>query len=312
MKRHCITYTTDSGYLLPTLVSAMQASVHAPPEVDVVICHVGALTPEAEAVRDICSRRKLIFISVDRDAIDDMHIMYARLFLDSILPSVYDDVVYVDGDTQLQSDLTELVRAPLPDGAILAARDPMVLAIDRNGPEWRARRHYFESLGFSRDQMKTYFNSGVLRFGLKDWSSVRADCLRELRRRPHELRFPDQDVLNLCCQDRHLTMSFKWNFPIFFLNCGVRDVIGPRIYHFMSNPRPWHGQFNPWGQEFAGVYDEVVRDFPQISNLRTRLSMARRAKYFVQQYVKLGLETLTWNTPDVHRRVAAIEEQAFV
>jgi lipopolysaccharide biosynthesis glycosyltransferase len=312
MSRHCVCYATDDGYLFPTLVSALQAREQVDRQNDIVICHVGGHSPKAAVVTEICRSEKIEFISVDNAAIDGMHPMFARMFLDRFLSPDYDHVLYVDGDTQISGSLDALLNAELPEGAFLAALDPMVLAIDGAGREWEKRRSYFASIGVPPQQYRRYFNSGVLRLKLGEWAAIRSECQKSPAWGDASLRFPDQDLLNSVCQDRCKTMSFKWNFPIFFLNCGVRDVIEPRLFHFMSNPRPWQGSFRPWGKEFSTVYADLRAKHPDLSGLMRPLPKWKIGKYWLQQHYKAGIESLSWNTGEVHEKVRAIEAEAWI
>jgi len=312
LSKHCVCYTTDDGYLLPTLISALQARDHVGAKDGVVICHIGERGRKAEIVNEACRDAKVEFISVSAQTIGGRHVMFARMFLDLILPADYDSVLYVDGDTQVTGSLQPLLDAPLAAGELLAAPDPMVLMLDNRAPEWGRLRSYFSSIGLSQDRRDLYFNSGVLRFGRNDLGEIRSDCLKLLEIERPPLRFPDQDILNIACAERVRQMSFRWNFPIFFLNCGFRAAIEPKLFHFMSNPRPWHGPLRPWGEEFSAVYARLTAGRPEFAEMLPRLPRWKLAKYWMQQHVKAYVESATWNTPAMHEKLRALEARALV
>ena len=312
MAEHCVCYTTDDGYLLPTLISALQARNHVDAQTGVVICYIGVKGRKAEGVDEVCRTANIEFINVGPEAIDRRHIMFARLFLDRIVSPNYDHLLYVDGDTQVTGGLQPLLDAPLPSGAFLAAPDPMVLMLDSDGRGWRQRRAYFDSIGLRPEQQSRYFNTGVLSFARKDLGEIRAACMKSPAWRIQPLQFPDQDILNIACGERAVPMSFKWNFPIFFLNCGFRAPINPRLFHFMSNPRPWHGPLRPWGDEFFAVYGRLVAEHPGLVETLPSLPRWKLAKYWLQQHIKALVESKTWNTSRMHEKLLGLEARASV
>ena len=310
----CIAYTIDGGYLFPTLLSALQARGSVAEDTcDIAICHIGAASAASEAVHSICESSGILFRQTAPSDIGNMHVMYARLFLDCILERSYGRILYVDGDTQISGSLRELVSAELSSGMILAAPDPMTIGIRADTREGRRHSAYLESIGLPRSEVGDYFNSGVLCFNAKDLSEIRSACLAEHSRSKRAFRFPDQDLLNLAARGRRQQMSFKWNFPIYFLNhSGVEDDVAPRIYHFMSNPRPWHGAFAPWGAIPFERYAQLIHRYPQLAKLQPQLPAWLRAKYALQQYYKLASENLSALPGDFRRRIALIEKDAAV
>ena len=118
--------------------------------------------------------------------------------------------------------------------------------------------------------------------------------LRQSRQQRWPLRFLDQDALNLVAADRQMPMSLAWNFPIFMRNSGVESTMEPIIYHFMSNPKPWHGAFRPWTSDFHRPYVEIIQKYPEIAPYLQTLPNVRRLKYLLQQHYKNQTERLTW------------------
>lgn len=309
----CICYISDEGYLFASLVGIQQLRENVSSnDADIVMFCIGTETPTTEAFRKIYERIGARFIMVPRDAIDNMHIVFARLFIDRFAPAEYSQFLYIDGDTQIAESLDALVNVKLPPDRFCAARDPMALAIEWNSPSWRSQRQYFEKIGIPIQVAKRYFNAGILRFERQSWAKISSEALSCVADQKVKLRFKDQDALNLVANDKCLTMSFKWNFPIFLLNAGVGKRIAPAIYHFMSDPRPWHGPFQPWGQDWHDPYLQLVKDIPEISQHLPRLTKTRYLKYYLQQYYKKYTERVNWGSQDIHDKIAAIEADVFV
>jgi lipopolysaccharide biosynthesis glycosyltransferase len=308
----CICYVTDEGYLFPSLMSASQARQHASPaKADVVIYYIGVTTARSELFQSICEGYDIRFVQISPAKIDNMHVMFGRLFLDRFMTSNYRRILYIDGDTQIGQSLDPLIDANLPEGMFCAARDPMALAINWESSVSAEQRTYFKSIGVLPDRLAQYFNSGVLRVDRQAWADISSQTLNLVRSRA-SFRFPDQDALNLIAIDRCLTMSFKWNFPVFLLNVGLDKIVKPRIYHFMSNPRPWQGPFQPWGRQWYSTYQKLVSNHPELRPHRPHLSGGRYLKYFLQQHYKRPVEKLVWGRRELFEKVDKIETEAFI
>jgi len=305
----CICYTTDSGYLLPTLVSAVQARRHsARAKADIAIFCLDAPEGVNALFTNICDGEGISLISISRDDIDGANAMLARLFLGRLLPRHYEHFLYIDGDTQIAGSLDPLLDYPVPRGQFLAASDPMVFATawpDRHGREIAA---YFQSLGISPQHQHLYFNTGVLRVNRDGWDEIGMEAWRLFRTYRERSRFPDQDALNLAGMARRIPMSLAWNFPIFMLNAGVRERIVPRISHFMGSPKPWHGSFLPWDASAHQPYVDIVTKYPELAPHLPVMAPARKVRYVFQQHFKRGQETFAWAWNKRRDRILAYEE----
>ena len=309
----CCCYIINEGYLFPTLVSALQARAAASVDTaDIKIFCIGKSTRTVALYREICASHGIDLVSMPSEAIDGMPIMFARFYLSRLLEAKYDSVVYLDGDTQINGSLEPLLAVPLEPGRFLAARDPMSIMIEAPSREWGKRRAYFRSIGLPPDALPRYCNSGVLRFNLRDWGAISLAALAVSATHDHALKFPDQDALNLVFGKDYIPMSYRWNFPIFFLGCGFEDLIEPIVYHFMSNPRPWNGAFQPWGEAWHAPYRRVVEAHPELRRFHRPFRMLRATRYMAQQRIKSLLEGPTWSSDGVRDRIARHEAEAYV
>ena len=309
----CCCYLVDAGYLFPTLLSAIQArTAIAISLADIKIFCVGQRSREFDLFEPICRERGIELVSVPPSAVDHMPIMFGRFYLYRLLDDHYHAVVYMDGDTQISGSLQPLVEARLEPNRFLAVRDPMSLMIDRDSREWRERREYFRRIGIVEPGLFRYCNSGVLRFNRGDWEGISRAALYISARHDHALRFADQDALNLTFGNDYLTMSYKWNFPSFFLSCGFQNLITPKIYHFMSNPRPWNGPFKPWGRTWYDPYLGLANEYPQLRTFLKPIGRLRAIKYSVQQQLKGHFESPAWRTPRIRDRFLGSEAEAYV
>jgi lipopolysaccharide biosynthesis glycosyltransferase len=285
----CVCYAIDEGYLLPALVSARQARQQTSARLaDVVIVCIGepsrtlaAATAAAEAVGV-----KLLRISTRE--IDDMHPIFGRYFLSDVLPATYSRIVYIDGDTQIRGRLDPLFEVAIPAGGFLACRDPGVL-FEQRDPVLRKRvRGQRERMGLAVAP-ENYFNSGVLVLERAAWREIGRDTVAMYRDRRDRLAIPDQDALNLAAGHRCTLIPNRWNFPGFLIGSPAEAEARPRIYHFMSNPRPWMIAAQPWGEAWRAPYREFLDAFPELEHLRPRPSRAYAARYHLRQLVGMQL-----------------------
>jgi lipopolysaccharide biosynthesis glycosyltransferase len=312
LAKACVCYISDEGYLFPSLLSAIQIRENVSRQkADVVMYFIGEPTSKSELFRSIYAKYQIRFVVVSPKTIDSMHIVFARLFIDRFVEPTYQRILYIDGDTQIAGDINPLIDADLPPGTFCAARDPTTLATDTDKRSFPNQAAYFESIGLSANQIRLYCNSGVILFDRASWANICVDSLKLLQEKPR-LRFPDQDLINLAANGRCLTMSFKWNFPIFLMNYGFEDIIKPRIYHFMSNPRPWQGPFQPWGRKWHRTYIDLLDKHPDLRPHVNALSPPKYFKYYLQQYYKKVIEGLAWKRSDIREKIAEIEKQSFV
>lgn len=306
-------YTIDEGYLLPTLLSAFQLRRELPAGIaDVVILCFGAPSGATRAAAELCAAEGVRFRLEPSAVLDGSPMICARFFLPRLLAGDYTDLLYIDGDTQIAGSLAPLLTHPLAAGRILAVPDPMAVMIASADGPWPARRAYFRGIGIADRAQERYFNSGVMRSGMSDWDAVSRECLDLCRREGDGFAFRDQDALNLVVGDRSELASFRWNFPPFFLNFGAERAIGPRLYHFMSNPRPWQGAFRPWGSDWHAPYGTLAARHPGLAGTMRPLRRARYCRYVVQQRVKQFRESRVWGAPGVRARIAAMEARASI
>jgi len=293
MNSACACFTTDLGYMFPSLLAAIQARQLLDADIaDVVII---LFTQERQDLfSTICRQKGIVLITANPASLQSHTAMYARLFLDELLPAQYSRILYIDGDVQIKASLNGLIQTELPEEAFCAVADPMCISADRGDDRAREIQAYFASLGVENSVAKPYFNSGVLLVNRASWAEISREALKFLTEKPELCRFQDQSALNFAGHARMRPMSFRWNFPIFFRNCGVEANIQPAIYHFMSKPKPWNGVFPPWNASFFEPYARLLGEYPGLAAYAPAMPVRLRVKYFLQQRVKKLQETASW------------------
>jgi lipopolysaccharide biosynthesis glycosyltransferase len=194
----------------------------------------------------------------------------AATYLRHQLPEVLSDlhkVIYVDSDTLINADLTQLFDTDISRVLLAAVPDFAQLL---GSLEWHDYRAVYEGEAYKfRDYIEKvlkigdlaslpYFNAGVLFMNLDEW---RKQQLGERVMRfvaEHELKFPDQDSLNRHVAGNFVRLDARWNAqapcakrraPFFRRTFREKqtdwDVVRhlwfrhPWILHFAGANKPW-------------------------------------------------------------------------
>lgn len=304
----CIVFTTDRDYLFPTLVSAAQARRHASPDTaDVLIFCVGLDARTQAVFAPICKREGVALHPLPSHVIEGQTAMLARLFLNRFVPPQYTDYLYLDGDVQIAGSLDPLLKAPVPPGHFMAANDPITFLLADRGRFSRELARHLRSLHLSESQARNYFNSGVLRIAREGWDDTGSRAWQFFQNSGSSRRFPDQDALNAAGAGRRLPLPLAWNYPVFLSNARVADQIQPRITHFMSSPKPWHGAFAPWTRAACQPYLDALATYPALRPFHRPMPPRKRWTYTLQQQVKRCQETVTWGFSRRRQRILHYE-----
>jgi lipopolysaccharide biosynthesis glycosyltransferase len=185
----------------------------------------------------------LHWIPIDMAAFEnfvaDRHVSkmtYARLLIPSMLPRSVSRALYIDVDTLILDDLSELWESELEGALVGAVLDDL------------DQRIRFDSPGLeSVPRVRNYFNAGILLIDLDRWRSekIAEKALAYLAGNPRTM-FWDQDALNVVCDGRWKRLDGKWNFQdlagrldgneVEFASLSTERVA---IAHFASNLKPW-------------------------------------------------------------------------
>ena len=213
----CICFTTDRGYLFPTVVSAIQARAHSSRRLaDVAVYCFAAETQETKDFAEACAAEGVAFTCLDPRVIDGSPAAFARLFLDRFVPQQYRHFLYIDGDTQIMEPLDPLILAHVPPGHFLATTDPVAFKYRRTADAPRELQDYLGRLGLTAVQQ--YFNSGVLRINREGWSEIGREAFKiSAVTNTHAFHFWDQDGLNAVgtASGSRLPMSVSTTSPSF-------------------------------------------------------------------------------------------------
>lgn len=191
---------------------------------------------------------KLIFIYIEPNSFGGFNVfnerypisIYYRLSLPYLLPDT-NRIIYLDCDTVVTSDIKELWDIGMNDFPLLAVEEPISLNLSR-----------LPSLGLNENS--AYFNSGVLVLDLT-WMRTHKcnEKFQEIADKfHHQLRYPDQDILNIYFQKSWKPIAPKFNAFFFVLQKKyinnyksyspilIKEAMNyPIIIHFNQTPKPW-------------------------------------------------------------------------
>lgn len=226
-----VVVATDSLYAMPTSVSLSSLVRHTPGRLSIYIvdCGLSALDKQRirESVPDL-ARVTINFIEAGAESRSKAWgPTWVKLDLPQLLP--VERVLYLDGDTLVRGDVTELWRIDLGDTVIGAA-------VDVGYP-----------MGHEGVERGEYFNSGVL---LIDLFKLRMNLagLNKVCERFKGAKLGDQDTLNEHLRGSWKRLSLRWNaqglgtYAKFYAPdrhlASVDEMNDPVIVHFTGSLHP--------------------------------------------------------------------------
>ncbi|HTH94967.1 MAG TPA: glycosyltransferase [Rhodocyclaceae bacterium] len=159
--------------------------------------------------------------------------IFTRLVIPSVLTGVTERVLYLDADILCVGKLDELVNMDLGGDIAAAVAD---------APVTTQRR-----VASLKLEQAEYFNGGVIFINIPQWQAHRITeaTMDVLLNRDGDLRFPDQDALNVVLNGRTRFLPGKFNYLydlIHDLNVNktaMRPVGDAALIHFAGAVKPW-------------------------------------------------------------------------
>jgi lipopolysaccharide biosynthesis glycosyltransferase len=237
----------DSGYAPAAYVIARQAMRALQGRAHVII----ATTDTASAALIAGCDPRLKVVSFQSSVLDEKlpvnsatnRIIYAKLFLSSLIGKAYDRILYLDSDVWICSEsFARLFDLDMQGNAIAAARDVLDLTHDKEFADYKVR------LGLS--PQTPYFNSGLM---LVDVAKYEADeigqrALEYILKGNFRGQWHDQSGLNHVLKGRYLEISSLWNWHACNRSPTVAARFAPIVRHFTGRSKPWNdflGRLDP-------------------------------------------------------------------
>ncbi len=190
---------------------------------------------------------RLVFYDVDDSALrglKDTWSIYTwyRVLLPGLLPADVHRVLYLDTDTLVTGDLSYLFNLDMSGKAIASAIDIMSFSDEA-----------FIRCRFPRE--KIYVCAGVMMMNLDFWrqNGLSEKTIRYGFEHDAEIRFPDQDTINILCQDCKIVLPMKYGIQESFFR--EEKLYSPhwgrQLLECVDDPRIVHyAGYAPWIREF--------------------------------------------------------------
>ena len=177
---------------------------------------------------------------------------YFRMFIAEMFPE-YEKAIYIDSDTVVPGDISELYFHDLKDNYVGAANEQVMIQENVYG-------EYVEKvLGIDRYH---YFNAGLLLINCEQFRENHVlDQFVDLLHTYNFVVTQDEDYLNLICKDKVLWLEQPWNTEVF------GDIAYPesefKMIHYIMVSKPWHYEDARYAEQFwkyakkTAVYEEI-------------------------------------------------------
>lgn len=172
--------------------------------------------------------------------------IYYRLFIAELFPNL-DKALYLDADIVVLDDISSLYKVDLGDNYLGAVRDDVINSCQE------FKDYAFKALGISP---KNYFNSGILVMNLKKFRDDK--ILNKFLDALCKIQFivaPDQDYLNVICQDKVKYLDVNWNVaPL--SNVLITEKV--KLIHYKLTAKPWHYETINGGDKFMTYAKKTI------------------------------------------------------
>jgi lipopolysaccharide biosynthesis glycosyltransferase len=152
---------------------------------------------------------------------------YYRLFLAELLPSKIHKVLYLDADTIILGKLDEIFQHDFNDNYFLAV--PESKFVVNSAPKSLVTRNLIGN---------EYFNTGVIFIDILKWrsESVTTKLINTARLHKEDIRYYDQDILNILFRDKIGQLESQYNV----FRASKKLIPKPKIIHYAGPVKPWH------------------------------------------------------------------------
>ena len=154
---------------------------------------------------------------------------YFRLFIADMFPE-YDKAIYIDSDTVVQGDISELYNIELADRYVGACHELAMVQVGEFGT-------YAERVvGISRYE---FFNAGHLLINCRAFRECKLlEKFMALLATYNFVVTQDEDYLNVLCKDRVLWLDQRWNSETYCeLDYPEEEA---KVIHYIMTSKPWH------------------------------------------------------------------------
>ncbi len=288
-KRHLIIFTTDAGFMMPTMsvIDQLLAQPAVLERADLIVYLVDIDADRRRALEDSFGHLPVSFVDMPADLLalpgdvrfNRTHVprsTLARLSLGALLPERYEHILYLDGDVQVLGDIAPLVAHEVAPGKIASVNEGVWMYEGDGGGYWRGMSAYLTGLGLKSPL--DYFNAGILAFRRETWRTKSAEALNFFIENSELCRFHDQSALNAVFKGRREVLSPLYNYISSYADLDLADRLQPRIVHFTGAAKPWFSRCRPWRGRFLPHYESLRARYPVLAAFERPKSPAEIAQ----------------------------------
>ena len=226
---------------------------------------------------------------------------YARLFIQDSIQE--DKIIYLDCDTNIKGNLTELWSINMQDNWIAGVQDPL--------PDYLKKAVEMKST-------ERYINAGVLVINLKKWRDIdfRGKVIKYMAEHNNNVIHHDQGIINGVCNGKIVYLEPKFNLMPEMMMMNEKQIkklykmpnfyseqqlefarINPVIIHYICKfyNRPWFKECtHPYKNEFLKYYEGELKSNP--------LSIKIIFRKFVFNKLPFSIYCMIENILDFRRR----------
>ena len=220
---------------------------------------------------------------------------YGRLFAVGQIEEELDRLLYLDSDTVVTADLSELYSMDLEGAVCAMAQDALCYAL-------------YKHIGHRRDE--PYYNSGVILFDAAAWKrqGCEAAVFPFIASHGAQLNFPDQDTLNAILKGKIKRLDVKYNFFVQFLTLGIEENY--YVYSLDKKPHYYSREEMTRAGRSAAIYHYSTGEKPWLKD--ARCALAELWDRYLQLSPWAGMErTERQSQPFMMRLQGAITEHTW-
>ena len=292
-----IFFACDDNFVKFTTVSLFSIKENASKEnhYTVYVLHTGITSAMMEKLYELQDEN---FTVIFRDVTDYLYSIsdklpirdyyskttYYRVFIAEMYPE-YDKAIYIDSDTVVQGDISELYDTDIGDCYVGACHEQAMVQVDEFGT-------YVERvIGIDRNN---FFNAGLLLINCVEFREhMVLDKFVHYLKQYTFVVTQDEDYLNLICKDRVFWLDQRWNTEVF------GEIPYPaeeaKMIHYIMVNKPWHYADCRFGDIFwkytekTSVYGEIKQildSYPEEKKQRDALSAENLVKLAVAETLR--------------------------
>ncbi len=196
---------------------------------------------------------------------------YYRIFIAEMFPQ-YTRAIYIDSDTVVQGDISELYDTDIGDAYVGACHEQVMVQVEEYGS-------YVEKV--MEINRKAFFNAGLLLINCDQFRQHKVmEKFIRLLQTYNFVVTQDEDYLNVICKDRVFWLDQRWNTEIF--GSIPYPIEQAHVLHYIMTNKPWHyhdcrnGDIFWHYAEGTSVYEEtstILRTYTDEERQRDQLSV---------------------------------------